>query len=71
METEMLWMKQLEVGQTVWCLKWYQQAVYKHGMYKYVEGKRKTLVTDGIKDAGELNLDQEIGRFGAEPEWSQ
>ena len=36
--------------------------------YRYIEGKRKTPVTDGIKDADELNLDHEIGRFGAEPE---
>lgn len=41
--------------------------MYKHGMYKFVEGKRETLVTGGIKDAGELNLDQEIGCFGVEP----
>lgn len=39
----------------------------KHGMYKYAEGKRKTLVTDGIKDAGELNMGQEMGCFGVEP----
>lgn len=39
METGVFWVKQLEVRQTLRCLKWYYQAMYKHGMYKFVEGK--------------------------------
>lgn len=68
MKTEMLWVKQPEIWQTVWCLKWYQRAIYKHEMYKYVEWEKKMLVTDRVKEAGELSFDWEIGIIGVEPE---